>query len=302
MTTVRGLGEVGLIERLRRRLARPAAVKVGIGDDAAVVRGAGGHWWLFASDMLVEGVHFRRSQVPARWIGWKALACNVSDVAAMGGVPRWAVVSLGLPATTPVAFVDAVYDGLDRCARRYAMAIVGGDTVRAPQLIIDVAIIGSVRPAQLVRRSGARVGDQLFVTGRLGGSYRSGRHARFMPRVPEAQALVRQCRLHAMMDLSDGLASDAWQMSRASGVRLRLQASRIPRASSARTLQQALMDGEDFELLFAVSPQAARQVPARLGTTPVTHIGAAVAHGVGVELESPQGHIAPLVPTGFRHF
>ena len=258
MATVRELGEVGLIERLRRRLARPPSVKVGIGDDAAVVRGAGGDWWLLASDMLVEGVHFRRGRVPAQWIGWKALACNVSDIAAMGGVPRWAVVSLGLPATTSVAFVEAVYAGLERCARRFGMAIVGGDTVRAPQLIVDVAIVGSVTPAHVVRRSGARVGDQLYVTGRLGDSYRSGRHARFMPRVREAQTLVRRLRLHAMMDLSDGLASDLWQMSRASGVRLRIHAARIPRAPTA-SLRQALMDGEDFELLFAVSPQAARR-------------------------------------------
>jgi len=302
MRTVRQLGEVGFIERLRHRVRRPASVLVGIGDDAAVVRGGRGEWWLLASDMLVEGVHFRRHRVPAQWIGWKALACNVSDLAAMGGVPRWAVVSLGLPPTTPIAFVDRVYAGMERCARRFGVAIVGGDTVQAPQLVIDVAIVGSVHPTRLVRRSGARVGDWLFVTGRLGGSYRSGRHARFLPRLREAQALVRRVRVHAMMDLSDGLASDLWQMSRASGVTLRVQAARIPRAPSARTLRHALMDGEDFELLFAVSPEAAQRLPARLGRTPVTHIGAAVARGVGVELEHPHGRIEPLVPTGFRHF
>jgi len=313
MRTVRQLGEVGLIGRLRQRLRRPASVVVGIGDDAAVVRLDRGQWWLLASDMLVEGVHFRlpapRARqagrlgvVPAQWIGWKALACNVSDIAAMGGVPRWAVISLGLPPTTPVAWVDRVYAGLERCARRFGVAIVGGDTVRAPRLIIDVAIVGSAHPARLVRRSGARVGDHLFVTGRLGGSYRSGRHARFIPRLREAHALLRRVQVHAMMDLSDGLACDAWQMSRASGVTLRIQAARVPRAPAARTLTHALTDGEDFELLFAVPPEAVPRLPARLGRTPVTRIGAVVARGVGVELESPDGRIEPLAPIGFRHF
>lgn len=302
MRTVRQLGEAGLIERLRQRLRRPASVAVGIGDDAAVVRLDRGQRWLLASDMLVEGVHFRRRRVPAQWIGWKALACNVSDIAAMGGVPRWAVISLGLPPTTPIAWVDRVYAGLERCARRFGVAIVGGDTVRAPRLIIDVAIVGSAHPARLVRRSGARVGDHLFVTGRLGGSYRSGRHARFIPRLREAHALLRCAPVHAMMDLSDGLACDAWQMSRASGVTLRIQAARVPRAPAARTLKHALTDGEDFELLFAVSPKVVSRLPVRLGRTPVTRIGAVVARGVGVELEYPDGRIEPLAPIGFRHF
>ena len=117
METVSQLGEVGLIQRISRRIAPASSVLVGIGDDAAVLRGPGGSLLLFASDMLVEGTHFTR-RVPARWVGWKALACNVSDIAAMGGVPRWAVVSLGLPPATPVRFVGELYAGLQRCARR----------------------------------------------------------------------------------------------------------------------------------------------------------------------------------------
>jgi len=313
MSSLHALGEFGLIERFRRRLRSTSTVEVGIGDDAAVLRlpapargrqvgGPSTSRWLLASDMLVEGVHFRRRDTPAPWIGWKALACNISDIAAMGGLPRWAVVSLGLPRTIPVSFVDQLYVGLGRCARTFKMAIVGGDTVRAPQVIIDVAILGSVDRQHVTLRRGARVGDRLFVTGRLGGSYRSGRHARFMPRVREAQFLVRRLRVHAMMDLSDGLASDLWQMSRASGVTLRVEAARIPVAPAARTLQHALMDGEDFELLFAVAPRDARRVPHRIGTTLVTPIGRVTRRGVGVELISNTGKSAPLMPTGFRHF
>ena len=302
MRSLRALGEVGLIARLAQRIEASASVKVGIGDDAAVLRAPRGGWLLFASDMLVEGVHFHRRRVPAHWIGWKALACNISDIAAMGGLPHWAVVSLGLPPKTPVSFVDALYAGLRRCARRFDMVIVGGDTVRSPQIVVDVAILGEVQPEHLTLRRGVRVGDLLFVTGRLGGSYRSGRHARFLPRLREAQELVRRFRVHAMMDLSDGLASDLWQMSRASGVTLRVCASRIPVSSAGRSVQHALMDGEDFELLFAVAPRVAAQLPRRLGRCPLTCIGEAVGRGVNVELERPDGRILQLRPTGFRHF
>ena len=301
--TVRQIGEVGVIDRIRRRLGRTASVVVGLGDDAAVLRAPRhGGWWLCASDMLVEGVHFHRRTVPAQWIGWKALACNISDIAAMGGVPRWAVVSLGLPSGTAVRFVEELYRGLERCARRFGMAIVGGDTVRAPQVVVDVAIVGTVPPAHLVLRRGARVGDVLCVTGRLGGSLISGHHARFMPRLREAHALVQRVRVHAMMDLSDGLASDLWQMSRESRVVLRVEAARIPVSKAGRTVHHALMDGEDFELLIAVGARDAERLPPRLGGTPLTRIGRAIRRGVGVELAHPDGRLAPLLPTGFRHF
>jgi thiamine-monophosphate kinase len=236
----------------------------------------------------------------------------------MGGVPRWAVVSLGLPPETPLRFVDELYAGLSRCAERFGVSVVGGDTVRAGRVTIDVAIVGTVAAGRAILRSGAPPGDLLFVTGRLGGSYDSGRHARFIPRLAEAHALLRRVRVRAMMDLSDGLASDLWQMSRASGVRLRVEATRVPVAPAARRCRHpgcrcrverglgpvyhALMDGEDFELLFAVRPAEARRVPRRLGVCPVTRIGSAVRRGVGVELRRLDGRMVPLVPRGFRHF
>lgn len=278
-------------------------VDVGIGDDAAVLRvGAGATRLLLASDMLVEGVHFTRGQVSAPWIGWKALACNVSDIAAMGGRPVAAVVSLGVPRRTSVRFVDGVYRGLDRCARRFGLAVVGGDTVRAPCVVVDVAILGTVRPRHLALRSTARPGDRLFVTGRLGGSLVSGRHARFTPRLREAQWLVAHVAVHAMVDLSDGLAADLWQLARASRVTLRVEAARVPVAPAARTLERALMDGEDFELLFAVPPGAVPRVPRRLGACPITPIGIVAGRGARVELQMPDGRLRPLHPTGFKHF
>jgi thiamine-monophosphate kinase len=306
MQTVASLGESALITRCQTLFkagkVSDTSVRVGIGDDAAVLRGPGGSLLLFASDMLIEGVHFVRRRTRAQAIGWKALAANISDIAAMGGLPRWAVVSLGLPRTTPVRFVDELYAGLARCARRYGVAVVGGDTVRAPQVVVDVAILGTVERHRLTLRRGARAGDVLFVTGRLGGSYVSGRHATFVPRLREAQRLLARVRVRAMMDLSDGLASDLWQMSRAGRVVLRVEEARIPVAKAARTAYHALMDGEDFELLFAVRQTDAARVPRRLGRCPVTRIGSTVRRGVGVELVERSGRIRTLVPAGFRHF
>ena len=300
--TISSFGEVGLIRRMSRRLPSAPFVRIGIGDDAAVLRPLGRGDLLFASDMLVEGAHFRRGDVAPRWIGWKALAANVSDIAAMGGVPTCAVVSLGLPKTTAVSFVDGLSRGLAACAKRFGVAVVGGDTVRAPCVVVDVAILGTVPSGQAVLRSGAKVDDHLFVTGRLGGSLARGRHARFVPRVREAQWLVRRLPIHAMMDLSDGLASDAWQMARASRVTLRFEAAKIPVSRVGKTVAHALMDGEDFELLFAVPPRAARRVPHMIGATPVTEIGVIVKHGVAVELVNRHGQIHPLKPAGFAHF
>jgi thiamine-monophosphate kinase len=304
MRSVRDLGEVRLIARVSRRLPQDRSVETGIGDDAAVVRfpARAGLRLLLASDMIVDGVHFSRRRDAARDIGWKALAVNVSDMAAMGGTPRWALVSLGLPPRTPVRFVDGLYAGLASCAKRFRVSVVGGDTVRASRITVDVAIAGTAAPGAALLRSGARVGDQLFVTGRLGGSLTSGRHARFMPRVAEARALARRVRVHAMMDLSDGLAQDAWQMSRASRVVLRIEAARVPVAGAARGLAHALSDGEDFELLFAVGRRDARRVPRRLGRVPVTRIGSVVRRGVGAELQGADGRVRPLAGAGFRHF
>ena len=327
--TVATVGETGLIRRLSHRLARPASVLVGIGDDTAVLRLPAGQrgahtggkvasHLLFASDMLIEGVHFRRGDLAPRWIGWKALARNISDVAAMGGLPNYAVVSLGLPRTTPVRFVDQLYDGLARCARRFGVAIVGGDTVRAPCVVVDVATVGTLTATQPILRSGAQVGDRLFVTGRLGGSLASHRHATFLPRLREAQWLVHRLCVHAMIDLSDGLASDLWRLAEASRVTIQIRERAIPVSKAAnaclhracggrawrgrQAVWHALMDGEDFELAFLVPRRMAGRVPRSIGRTPVTEIGVVTTRGVGVELMRRNGSLTSLIPEGFRHF
>ena len=251
MKTVRDIGEFGLIARLARTLAtRDASVAVGIGDDCAVLRGGDPKkFFLLTCDPVVEGIHFRRNTPPRR-VGWKAMARNLSDIAAMGGLPRWAVVSLGLRPDTPVRYVENLYAGLRDAARRFGCTIVGGDTTHvAREPFIVVTIVGEVERRRVALRSGARVGDVVFVTGKLGGSSR-GKHLTFTPRVREARWLVEHFPIHAMMDVSDGLASDLQRLVEASGVGFDIAAKSVP---ANGTLRAALSDGEDFELLFTVA-------------------------------------------------
>ena len=301
--TLHSLGEFGLIDRLTRRVRVDASVRCGIGDDAAVIipDDAGRHL-LLSTDMLVDGVHFLWGTHPAYGIGWKALACGVSDIAAMGGLPRHAAVSVGIPPKTPVRQLERLYRGLQAVARRFRVNLIGGDTVRSPRLVIDVAILGSVEPRHVVLRSGAAPGDRVFVTGRLGGSYASGKHLRFVPRLRESRWLVTHHKPTAMMDLSDGLASDLQQLAKRSRVGFLIEETKLPIAAAARTVRHALMDGEDFELLFTVPVRGSTTLPRRIGTTPLTEIGRVMPAALGVRLHRKDGSVVPLMPEGFRHF
>ena len=295
------LGEKGIVERVRRRIKTGPGVIRGIGDDCAVLEGRPGWHQLFASDMLVEGVHFFRSARPQA-IGWKALAVNVSDIAAMGGIPRHAVISLGLPRTTKVSFVDGLYQGLTRCARRFGVNLVGGDTDRSDKIVIDVAILGEVERGKAVYRSGAQAGDALFVTGRLGGAVRSGKHFAFTPRVKEARALALKTELHAMIDLSDGLYPDLIRICEASGVSAEMDASRIPRRPGV-SLKSALAEGEDFELLIAVHSSRA----SGLEKWAKSHLPCGLTR-IGRVLPKRGKNVVKIsdgrqfLPTGFQHF
>ena len=241
MTTIRDLGEFGLIRQLAKNIPRA-------GDDCAVLPGG----LLFTCDPVIEGVHFLPT-TPARQVGWKAMARNLSDIAAMGGQPRYAVISLGLRPATPVRWVRELYAGLHAAAKKFGCEIVGGDTahVRSEQFVV-VTVLGHAD--QPVRRSGAKPGDAVFVTGKLGGSFRSGKHLTFTPRIREARWLTQHFRIHAMLDISDGLASDLQRLVESSGVGFDICSRQVPRNG---TLRAALTDGEDFELLFTVNPRAA---------------------------------------------
>ena len=253
------LGEDRVIGQLTKNLPLSKDVRVGVGDDCAVIGSAKeSQWELLKTDSLVEGVHFTKEADP-RKVGWKALARTISDIAAMGGEPKHALITLAVSPEEEMARIKGIYAGIKRAAKRFKVSIVGGETSRSPQgLFLSIALTGVVSKDQCVLRSGGRSGDLLFVTGSLGGSIR-GKHLTFMPRVAEARWLVTHFRPNAMMDLSDGLGADLPRMARASGVGFEINALPL---NPGCTAENALNDGEDFELLFAISPRKAAPLEA----------------------------------------
>ena len=254
-------GEEAVVARLTTLLEAGPGILVGPGDDCAVVEGgARGEAELLKTDCLVCNVHFLPESAPGK-VGWKAIARTLSDFAAMGGWPRHLLVTLAVPPGCEMRWAEQLYRGMNKCARAYDCSIVGGETSSVPPgapVMISVAGTGTARRSQVVLRSGGRPGDLLFVTGRLGGSLR-GRHLTFTPRLLEANWLVRNFTLHAMMDLSDGLARDLPRLAAASGCGFLLEQDSLPRSRGV-TVEQALCDGEDYELLLAVSARTAKRL------------------------------------------
>lgn len=298
------LGEIGLIKRITKSVRLDRSVVKGIGDDAAVIKWTRGRYLLFTCDMLVEDVHFRRKAATPFQIGWKALGRNLSDIAAMGGVGRYALVSAGLDPRSPVSFADGIWKGLSAMARRFNVNLVGGDTVRSEKIVIDVSLIGEVEKNNLVLRSGARKGDLILVTGSLGGSIR-GRHLAFVPRVAEARRLVRNFRINSMIDISDGLALDLRRILDASRVGARIHEALVPLSKAAGPFKKALTDGEDFELLFTMCAKEAKRL---IGSgfagrgTALTVIGDVTGKGEGFVLIRKDGKKERLEPKGYVHF
>ena len=288
----------------------PAAVPVGPGDDCAVVM-CGGEPLLVSTDQLLDGVHVRLDRDGAEAAGRKAMARALSDIAAMAGTPLAAVAAVALPRGFSRADAEAMYRGRRQVSDAFGCPMVGGDlaTWDGP-LAITVTVFGRPAGAGPVLRSGARAGDALFVTGRLGGAWRTRRHLEFAPRIAEGVALARDYGATAMIDISDGLALDLWRLCKASGVGAEIAAADVPihddAAASApaddeAALQAALADGEDYELLFTVPPDRAADLMDTwpLGT-PVARIGGVVA-GEGAVLLRPGGGREALRPAGWEH-
>jgi thiamine-monophosphate kinase len=254
--TLADVGENQLVSQLTRRLTLGEDVRVGAGDDCAVIgQPRDTRWQLLKTDVVVEGVHFLPDEDPRR-VGRKALCRALSDIAAMGGVPAHALITLAARPSTSVAKIEALYAGLRKAARKFGVSIVGGETSRSPgPLFLNIALTGWVERARCVLRSGGQPGDVLYVTGRLGGS-RAGKHLDFTPRLAEARWLVTHFRPSAMMDLSDGLAADLPRLAAASRCGFLIVPDFLPRNAGC-TVEQALSDGEDFELLFALAPRHA---------------------------------------------
>ena len=259
---LRALGEDRLLGELLPKLPRTSAVVLGAGDDCALVKsGQPGVLHLLKTDCLVEGIHFTKES-RAEAVGWKAMARPLSDFAAMSGLPQYALVTLIVPSHKTLQWVKQIYLGIEKAARTFRVAVVGGETsnIKGPS-VISVSLTGFVETKRWVGRGGGKADDELYVTGRLGGSLR-GRHLKFVPRIAESRWLTRNFRIHAMMDLSDGLGADLPRLARASGVGFEVDEAALPlnRGSTAR---QGISDGEDYELLFSISPKESRSLASR---------------------------------------
>ena len=273
---LRELGEDRLLDQLLPKLPRNRGVIVGAGDDCAIVKLPGrGKLQVLKTDCLVEGIHFTKES-PAELVGWKAMARPLSDFAAVSGVPEFALVTLIVPSQRTLAWVKKVYRGIEKSARTFQVAVVGGETsnIQGPA-VISVAVMGFVEKGRWVSRAGGKANDELFVTGRLGGSLR-GRHLKFVPRIPESRWLTENFSIHAMLDLSDGLGADLPRLARASGVGFELDEAALP-LNPGCTTKQAISDGEDYELLFAISardrPRVEKSWAKKFPRLPLTRIG-----------------------------
>lgn len=317
MPRVSDIGEFGLIERLKA-----LDVVRGIGDDCAVITPPDGRDLVMSADALIEDVHFRHKWTSWRDLGYKSMAVNLSDIAAMGATPHGALVTLGLRADTDADDVMAFYDGAAEVLIPLGAAIVGGDIVASPTATsISVTAYGSIAHGAAALRSGARVGDGVWVTGTLGDSAAGlllldgghadfpalvSRHSRPSSRVEAASSLIVTCAVHAMMDISDGLAGDVGHLCRESGLGVVIDETALPisddlRAACVRfgwSVQAlAIYGGEDYELLFTLASSAD---PPMIGV-PVTRIGVVQAEP-GVRLRDADGSVTPVTTRAFQHF
>jgi thiamine-monophosphate kinase len=330
---VSGFTEDELVRAIRTILGGPApGVILGPGDDAALVE-PGTHTGVLTADLLVEGVHFELDWISARDLGHKAVTVNVSDVAAMGGSPRFGLVSLGLPADVELPWVVELYGGIREAAQDYGMAVVGGDVSRADRAVVSVAVTGEVAPGRAVTRAGARPGDRIVVTGTLGraaGGLRLARsgdraavgsswgrdlvaaHDRPVARVGEGQTLAGSGAT-SMIDVSDGLAMDLGRLCAESAVGAAVELAEIPvdpalerlrAATGAEPLRLALSGGEDYELLATLPSDAVAGAAAslrdRFGTR-LTDVGE-IRAAPGMVAVDADGEESPLEPSGWDHF
>lgn len=291
MKTLAGIGEDALIERLVRLVPTGEALE-GPGDDCAVVDEGGEDLVLLKTDALVEGVHFLADADPSQ-VGWKAVARVVSDFAAMGGLPERFLVTLALPGAMELGWIEDFYRGMGNCLERYDAVLAGGETCRVPAGsagVISIAAIGRVERGNLVTRSGGRAGDGLWVTGRLGGSS-GGKHLSFTPRIAEARWLVKHFKPSAMMDLSDGVARDLPRLAKASGCGFEIERELLP-VTEGRSVEQALGDGEDFELMFTISASEGLEKAwgEKFPELELTRIGRLVEEGEGGSLDGGWDH------------
>jgi thiamine-monophosphate kinase len=310
------LKEKLLIERVRRAAtARGLRASHGIGDDCAVLPLPRGHEALVTTDFSLEDVHFRREWHPPDSVGHRCLARGFSDIAAMGGIPHAAFLSLALPADLPQSWVDKFVAGLLKLATRFSVSLAGGDTAQSPDgVLADIVVLGSVPAGKAILRSGARPGDFLYVTGTLGAavaalnqlrngeSLRPRSHLKHFypePRLAVGQFLREKKLASAMIDISDGLSTDLGHICEESGAGAVVYAEALPAAAGKDGLALALHGGDEYELLFTARPQ--RRIPKQIAGVPITRIGE-ILSGTHMRLATSDGKTKPLKPAGWEHF
>ncbi|MFM7057064.1 MAG: thiamine-phosphate kinase [Planctomycetota bacterium] len=305
------MSENHFLNHLARRFPPRPPVAVGIGDDGAVLQLPPDGRLVTVTDLLLDGVHFRLDEIDPALAGRKAVAVNLSDLAAMAADPVAAFVSLAIPRSlsrSRPGWIEQLYNGIEALAREYQFTVAGGDTnAWTGPFAINVCLLGTPMGARIPLRSDARPGDLLYVTGPLGGSLHHGRHLTFSPRFDAIRWLVDNVRVHALMDLSDGLATDLPRMMTASGCGAVIRGASIPvhadvpagLEADAR-LTAALSDGEDFELLFSIPADAAEKLKQAPQELTLIQIGE-VTENSAILLQNDSGRTRPLPPGGWQH-
>ena len=297
---IKELGEFGFIDMIKRMTKAPSGIIKGIGDDCAVLPFNRQKFLLLTCDMLVEDVDFTRKDKPYL-VGRKSLGCCLSDIAACGGLPHYAQISLGLSPDTAVAWARELYRGIISAGKEFKVKIVGGDISRSNELIIDASLVGTVERKNLTLRQGAKRGDIIFVSGKLGGSIYA-RHLTFTPRIKEARYLVRNYKINSMIDISDGLLQDIGHILKQAKLGAVLFRDLIPISTQARSFNEALCMGEDFELLFTLTPSEARRLIKSKENKKFSPIGKIVDKTQGLVILDEQARGMKLKPRGFKHF
>lgn len=301
---IKDLSEIDLIRRLSKNFRLDKTVIFGPGDDTAVIRWTKYKYLLYACDMTIEGVHFDLRKATPFQAGWKALGRNISDIAAMGGVPKYAVVSLAIDPNQKLSVADGICKGLKSIADRFGVNIVGGDMAKSKNIVIDVSLIGEVEKKKLVLRSGAKTGDIIMVTGVFGRSIKE-KHLNFIPRVNEAREILKKFKINSMIDISDGLALDLKRMLKASKVGACVYENAIPLSKNAVSVNNALYDGEDYELLFTMSAKEAKRfyrTTLNKMKTPVFVIGEITTKKDGYRIIGEDGKESRMKIEGYLHF
>jgi len=298
---LKDLGEFKFIQRISKDIKLSSRVIKGIGDDAAVLRHKRNKYLLFTTDMILEGRHFNKGD-DAELVGRKAMSCNISDIAAMGGMPKFAVISIGFGGSLDLKYADGLYKGIRDAARRFNIDLVGGDTIGSEKIIVNIALTGEVEKKNLILRSGARENDVIFITGDIGGSIKL-KHLNFTPRLKEARFAVKNFKIHSMIDVSDGLLADMGHVLEESGKGAVIYEKCVPVSKDAANFDSAVKDGEDFELIFTLPERNADRLesiwPFKTGLSRIGHICNARK---GFWLVRKSGKSEKIKPAGFTHF